>query len=62
MLRMAQKTYTILVTITEGNDEFWEEISGKSGTDEVVAIVKDALEDRGFSENCDVRLWKFELA
>jgi hypothetical protein len=44
------KTYTIEITIEEGSDEFWESLNGKSGCDEVVDIVRDALADVGFTE------------
>jgi hypothetical protein len=61
MIRML-KTYTISVTIQEGCDEFWEGLDGKSGCDEVVQLVKDALEDHGFApeRGCYVRLERFE--
>lgn len=56
------KTYTVSVTIQEGSDEFWETLNNKSGCDEIVQIVKDALEDRGFApdDGCYVRLERFE--
>lgn len=43
------KIYTIQVVIEEGNDEFWESLEGKTGCDEVVELVKDALDQFGLS-------------
>jgi hypothetical protein len=62
MLVVLKKTYTISVTIQEGNDEFWESLRGKSGADEVVNEVKKALAGRGFQEGygTHVRLERFE--
>jgi hypothetical protein len=37
------KTYRFEVTITEGYDEYWEALIGKSGCDEITQIVKDDL-------------------
>lgn len=54
------KTYTITVTIQEGNDEFWESIALKSGCDEVVEAIKDCLNDHGFGAEAHVRLERFE--
>lgn len=61
MLMLLKKTYTISVTIQEGNDEFWNGFAGRSGADEVVEEVKKVLSDAGFqSPLCSVRLEKFE--
>ena len=60
MLIVLRKTYTISVTIQEGNDEFWEGLRGRSGADEVVQEVRDAIAERGFTDRCFVRLEKFE--
>lgn len=61
MLLAASKKYTISVDITEGSDEFWESLEGRSGADEVVEAVKLALGGHGFREpGCHVRLTKFE--
>lgn len=43
------KRYTIEVVIDEGNDEFWESITG-SGCDEITSAVKDCLDSIGLSE------------
>lgn len=58
---LLKKTYTISVTIQEGRDEFWDSFAGRSGCDEVVDAVKQALTDHGFvAPECAVRLDKFE--
>lgn len=55
------RRYTLEVTITEGNDEFWESLAGISGCDTVVDEIKSCLADRGFTEpGAMVRLTKFE--
>lgn len=60
-MHVCRKTYTLTVTITEGNDEFWEKLRGKSGCDEVVGEIKAALLDHGFvPPDNDVRLARFE--
>jgi len=53
------KTYTLRVTIQEGNDEFWEGLRGKTGADEIVKSIRDLLEEGGWW-NSDVRLERFE--
>jgi hypothetical protein len=54
------KTYTLEVTVSEGNDEFWESISG-SGCDEVTEAIQMALSSHGFYEpKCTVILKRFE--
>ncbi len=58
MLIILKKTYTITVTIQEGNDEFWESLAGKAGCDQVVSEVEAALEQAGFI-HLNVRLAKF---
>lgn len=58
------KIYTLLVTIKEGSDEFWEDLEkeGKSGCDEILQAVRNALSDHGFQEGygTTVKLEKFE--
>ena len=57
------KTYTIEVTIQEGNDELWDEIRAKGGScaDEIVGHIADALTQNGFIiPDCHVRLIRFE--
>lgn len=39
------KTYKFEVIITEGYDEYWEALAGKSGCDEITQILKDELFD-----------------
>jgi hypothetical protein len=39
------KTYKFVLTVTEGYDEFWEQLYGKSGCDEVTQLIRDALFD-----------------
>lgn len=42
------KRYKFEVIIEEGNDEFWEELEGKTGCDEVSDAIKNVLLDSGF--------------
>lgn len=62
MLIVLKKTYTIRVTIREGNDEFWDGLRGKSGCDDVVQEVRAALAEHGFAPDtgCHVSLERFE--
>ncbi len=63
MLIVLKKRYTLSVEISEGNDEFWDEVRAKgiTGADEVLQTIKDALANLGFTEpGCSVRLTKFE--
>ena len=56
------KIYTLEVTITEGCDEFWEDITAgeATGCDDVTKTVRDILFDAGFQEpNCLVTLKQF---
>lgn len=56
------KTYTLEVTITEGCDEFWEDIIDRQVTacDEVKQAVRDILFDAGFQgPDCLVTLKQF---
>ena len=52
------KRYTVRVVIEEGSDEFWESLEGKTGCDEVVGMIRDALKDAQLCE-CTVTLAKF---
>jgi hypothetical protein len=54
------KQYTFELTVNEGSSEFWEEIleNGKTGCDELLEQLKDALADHGFDP--DVSLVKYE--
>lgn len=47
------KKYKFEVIINEGNDEFWESISNKTGCDEVLELVEESLIDKGFNINDD---------
>jgi hypothetical protein len=58
MLVILKKTYTIEVTIQEGSDEFWDSFRTKSGADDVLAMVKEALAEKNISAL--VRLTRFE--
>ena len=61
MLVVLKKTYTIRVTIQEGNDEFWESLRGKCGADDVLSEVTIALANHGFAPSeCYVHLERFE--
>ncbi len=60
VVQMLKKTYTVELTIQEGDDEFWEALQGRSGCDEVVEEVRRILTDTGFSYPvCRVRLTGF---
>ena len=63
MFIILKKTYTISVTIQEGEDEFWQELRQKSGCDEVLAEVRQCLDKHGFTaaSGCHIRLERFEL-
>lgn len=54
------KRYTFELTVSEGNSEFWEELleHGKTGCDELIEQLKDALAEHGFDP--DVKLVKYE--
>ena len=58
------KQYKFEITITEGNDEFWEEINRKNetGCDDVKDMVDIALSQHGLydGDNCEIKLKKFE--
>ena len=47
------KTYSFLVTIEEGSDEFWEKITarGKSGCDDLREELVEAIGTAGFGDN-----------
>ena len=58
------KIYTFQVEITEGSDEFWEDITKRSvsGCDEIPLMIEDYLCAEGFfhlGDNCKVNLVKF---
>lgn len=60
------KRYTFELTVEEGNDEFWENIKGKTGCDEVREEVKMLIEQGGYYfcdgeyKNCELTLKHFE--
>jgi len=53
------KQYTFEIVVSEGNDEFWEEITalGKTGCDDVLAEITDLFSTRGFEP--EIRLIKY---
>jgi hypothetical protein len=54
------KQYKIEITIREGRDHFWDSIANKTGTDEVLEIVRDILYNEGFDQdNTGIRLVEF---
>ena len=57
------KTYTLQITINEGNDEFWEALAGRSGIVELVEEIQTALAEHGWREpDTLVRLIGFKEA
>ncbi len=52
------KRYTIQVTIEEGSDEFWEEVTadGKTGCDELLEAIRQEL----FNWSAEVKLVNYE--
>ena len=54
------KQYTFEFQISEGSDEFWEEIleNGATGCDDLLKQIKDALAEQGYYP--DVKLVKYE--
>lgn len=63
MMLKLLKTYTLSVTIQEGDDEFWDDVrkQGLTGCDAILGTVKDALAAHGFDiPGCHVRLERFE--
>ncbi len=54
------RTFTIEIVITEGNNEFWDEIvaKGVTGCDDILEEVKSALAEYGLEP--DVKLVKYE--
>lgn len=54
------KRYTFELIVTEGNSESWEEITenGKTGCDDVLAMVKNELYNIGL--DVDIKLTKYE--
>lgn len=56
------KRYTFEVVVTEGYDEFWDDINsrGKTGCDEVADLLAHTLSAEGIDDLCTVRLIKFE--
>lgn len=39
------KRYKFEIVIEEGNDEFWEDLEGKTGCDEVLEIVEEMFSE-----------------
>jgi hypothetical protein len=55
------KTYTFKLVITEGSDEFWESLEGKSGADEVYSAILDCLDSQGWiKDKNQLTLQKYE--
>ena len=58
------KKYTMLVEVTEGNDEFWESLraESKTGCDEILQFVDNSINqgDETTGMEYEVRLVKFE--
>lgn len=56
------KKYTFELIVEEGNDEFWEELAGKTGCDEVRNELMSVLNGAGFhvGHNCSLELVKYE--
>lgn len=54
------KQYTFEINISEGNDEYWEELlqKGNTGCDDLLEEIKNAFAERGFFPN--VKLVKYE--
>lgn len=54
------KQYTFEVTVSEGNNEYWEELTskGQTGCDEILEDIKQSMAESGFYP--DVRLVKYE--
>jgi hypothetical protein len=54
------KQYTFELTVTEGNNEFWEEIleKGNTGCDDILEQLKTMLAESGFDD--DIKLVKYE--
>lgn len=55
------KKYLFEIEITEGSDEFWEEIKD-TGCDEVKDLLSRMMSDYGFfdGENCTIKLKSFK--
>lgn len=55
------KVYEFKLLIEEGNDEFWEELEGKSGCDEVRELLLAMLAEYGFyDDNSKLTLTSFK--
>jgi hypothetical protein len=52
------KRYVIQITITEGNDEFWDGLEG-TGCDEVLEGITNCLATEGWDWGNDVKLIEF---
>ncbi len=58
------KKYTFEITITEGNDEFWENINEHcidAGVGEVTRCVVEGMEMAGWAndDDCEIKLKEF---
>ena len=53
------KRYVIQVTVTEGNDHFWDSIKDKTGCDEVLEAITGCLATEGWDYNSEIRLIEF---
>ena len=53
------KKYVIEIIITEGNDEFWESLDGRSGCDDVLEGVKECFAGSGIGYDSEIRLVKY---
>jgi hypothetical protein len=57
------KTYTFQITVDEGSDEWWEQITanGRTGVDDVQMLIFDALVDENFNIDLkDVKLVNYK--
>ena len=55
------KTYTFMLTIKEGNDEFWENIENRPGCAELANLLSTMLADYGFhADNSSLELVRYK--